>query len=121
MEQTLPVLTQSQAVAAVSSERRYQDLKWGTILEHPHTAAEWLLIIEGELTEAKQEWQKGASDQKALAEVVQICAVALACIEQHGAGYPRFGEPPLYESAGHWAKRMNERRAMHDLDPLPAP
>lgn len=45
---------------AIDHERRYQNAKWGSIEERPHTVGEWLLIIEGELEEAKQasrSWQ----------------------------------------------------------------
>lgn len=99
-----------QVMSAILEERLYQDAKWGTIVEHPHTAAEWLLIIEGELVEAKQAWQKGTSDQLALSEVLQIAAVAVACLEQHGLGVPRFNSPEekarVMEHLKHWSVRQ---------------
>ena len=70
---------------AIEDERAYQDRKWGTIQDHPHTVAEWLLILESELAEAKQAWVKGDGATAALREVVQVAAVAFACLEQHGA------------------------------------
>jgi hypothetical protein len=45
----------------------------------------WLLIIEGELNEAKQAWLKNSSDYDALLELVQVAATVVACLEQHGA------------------------------------
>jgi len=68
----------------IEIERRYQNLKWGTIKEHPHTVGEWLLIMQGELNEAIEAWRKGANDERALQEILQAVAVGVACIEQHG-------------------------------------
>ena len=69
---------------AIDRERQYQDKKWGTIESRPHSVAEWLLILESELTEAKQAWIKKNGDHSALMELVQVAAVAVACLEQHG-------------------------------------
>ena len=66
---------------AISRERAYQDRKWGT---HGHSVGEWLLILESELAEAKQGWVKGKGDGEALAEILQVAAVAVACLETHG-------------------------------------
>lgn len=68
----------------VLEERSYQDSKWGTIDEHPHTVGEWLLILEQELDEAKEAWVKGDGDDGALSEIIQVVAVGFACLEQHG-------------------------------------
>lgn len=67
--------------AAINHERDYQDEKWGN---NPHTVGEWLLIVEGELEEAKHAWRKGAGDNDALCELLQVIAVGVACLEQHG-------------------------------------
>lgn len=69
---------------AVLNEREYQDAKWGTVEERPHTVGEWLLIAESELNEAKQAWCKGKGDYGALEELLQVVAVGFACLEQHG-------------------------------------
>lgn len=71
---------------AIYKERAYQDSKWCTIDQNPHTVAEWLLIMEGELEEAKQAWRKGVDDTDALREILQVIAVGIACLEQHGVG-----------------------------------
>lgn len=71
--------------AAIDRERTWQEHKWGTNSEHPHSVAEWLLIIESELNEAKQAWVKGSDDVVALSELIQVAAVAVAALEQHGA------------------------------------
>ena len=66
---------------AISRERAYQAKKWGTT---GHTVGEWLLILESELAEAKQGWVKKNGDGEALAEILQVAAVAVACLEAHG-------------------------------------
>lgn len=69
---------------AIRRERDFQDHKWGTIQERPHTVGEWLLIAERELQEAKEAWCKGHGDYGALEELIQVAAVVTACLEQHG-------------------------------------
>lgn len=49
----------------------------------PHTVGEWLLILQREVQEAIDAWLKGDS-QAGLEEVLQVAAVAVACMEQHG-------------------------------------
>lgn len=66
---------------AIVQERDYQDAKWG---DRNHTVGNWLLILEGELEEAKQAWRKGIGDADALREILQVVAVGVACLEQHG-------------------------------------
>lgn len=71
--------------AAIDRERVWQERKWGTTQEHPHSVGEWLLIVESELAEAKHAWVKGSGDAAALSELIQVAAVAVAALEQHGA------------------------------------
>lgn len=66
---------------AIQRERQYQDAKWGN---KPHTVGNFILIMEGELEEAKQSWRKGVGDKDALRELLQVIAVGVACLEQHG-------------------------------------
>lgn len=68
---------------AVAAERRYQDRKWGSITEHPHSLGDWLLILEGEVKEAKAAWLK-LGTPATLLEVLQVAAVGVACLEDHG-------------------------------------
>lgn len=70
--------------AAIKVERLYQDSKWGPIEQHPHDVGGWLTIIRRELFEAEEAWCSSASDDAALCEILQIAAVAFACMEQHG-------------------------------------
>lgn len=73
------------AIEALKKERLFQDNKWGGIDDHGHTIGEWILLIEAELEEAKRALIKGGVGRDSvLMEVVQVGALALACIEQHG-------------------------------------
>jgi hypothetical protein len=68
---------------AIDQERLHQDRKWGTVEQRPHTVAEWILIAEAELAEAKHAWAKECSDPKALEELLQVAAVIVAALEQY--------------------------------------
>lgn len=70
---------------AIAHERVYQDNKWGTIEEHGHSLAEWVLIAEAELNEAKTAVIKGGKGRNSLrSEIIQTIAVLQAALEQHG-------------------------------------
>jgi hypothetical protein len=69
---------------AVQRERAHQSAKYGTLDENPHTVGEWLLVLQGELAEAVHGWQKHSGDDAALVEILQVVAVGVACLEQHG-------------------------------------
>lgn len=73
--------TQQQIFEAIQRERAYQDAKWG---DKPHEVPGWLLIMRAELEEAMHAWAKGISDREALKEVLQVVAVGVACLEEHG-------------------------------------
>jgi hypothetical protein len=66
----------------IASERNYQDTKWG---DRHRAVGEWLVIMEGELEEAKQAWRKSIGDEDTLAEIIQVAATAVHCLEQHPA------------------------------------
>lgn len=67
--------------AAVSRERDFQNEKWG---DNPHTIFEWIGIMEKELSEAKAAYFKRPADEEMLVEILQVVAVGVACMEQHG-------------------------------------
>lgn len=73
------------AIRAIEDEREFQDQKWGTIDEKPHTIGEWILLIEAELEEAKTALIKGGRGRDSVrSEIIQVAALALAALEQHG-------------------------------------
>jgi len=83
IEMTTPI-SRKYVYNQIDRERDYQDKKWGTFVENPHTVGEWLLIISGELDEAISAWQKNAyPPHTALDEIRQIASCAIACLEEH--------------------------------------
>lgn len=75
------VHTQLKVLQAIQSEREYQEQTWPL---HRHSVAEWLLIMEHCLLDAKRAWYKGG-DEKALHQIRQITACGVAAMEQCGA------------------------------------
>lgn len=73
--------TQQQIFEASLRERAYQDAKWGN---KPHEVPGWLLIMRAELEEAMHAWVKHDGSREALKEILQVVAVGVACLEQHG-------------------------------------
>lgn len=71
-------------IQAIIDERKYQDKKWGTIKQHPHTILEWVTIMEKELAEAKKAFFQRPADVLMLVEILQVVAVGVACLQQHG-------------------------------------
>lgn len=73
------------ALSHIFTEREFQDKKWGTVQENPHTLGEWIMIAEAELYEARLALIKGGTGRNSVrSELVQTAAVLLACLEQHG-------------------------------------
>lgn len=69
----------------IKAERAYQDAKWGSLEEKKQELVGYLVILEKELEEAKNGWMKNKDGRdSALAEIVQIAAVAVACLQQYG-------------------------------------
>lgn len=78
-------MTFEEAVESVRKEREFQDFKWGSLDEKQQSVAGYLVILEKELEEAKNGWMKNKPGaQSSLAEIRQIAAVAIACMQQHG-------------------------------------
>jgi hypothetical protein len=70
---------------AVTKEREFQDVKWGSIDTAGHTLGDWLHIAEAELNEAKTALIKGGSGRNSIrSEMIQTMAVLQAALEQHG-------------------------------------
>jgi hypothetical protein len=68
---------------AVYRELVHQQQKWGK--DKSQSLPGFLLILEIELAEAKHGWMKNLEGRNSpLSEVVQIAAVALACLARYG-------------------------------------
>lgn len=72
------------AFTAIDRERAFQESKWGTIADHPHDVGGYLTIMRKELREAEDAWCTSHGDENALREILQVIAVGVACLEQHG-------------------------------------
>lgn len=78
-------LTMDQVFEAIRAERDYQTNKWGPLDSRAHGIPGWLLILRKELEEAEEGWSKNVPGKhSALAELVQVAAVAVAALQQHG-------------------------------------
>jgi len=70
---------------AIEKERMFQDEKHGTILKNPHSVAVWLLLMKAEMDEAFHAAIKGGKGRdNVIKEVIQVVALGVACLEQHG-------------------------------------
>jgi hypothetical protein len=68
---------------AVARERSYQDDKYGGILYRNLSIGDYLVILRQELREAEHAFVK-ETKESLLLEVLQVAAVAAACLEAHG-------------------------------------
>jgi hypothetical protein len=76
---------QTAAFRAIIEEREFQDRKHGHPDDNPHSIGAWLLTIEAELAEAKAAAIKGGEGRdNVINEIIQIAALCVACLEQHG-------------------------------------
>ena len=72
-------------VASLKQEREFQDAKYGAIESKQQSVAGYLLVLEAELNEAKAGWLKNIEGKhSSLAEIRQVAATAIACLQQHG-------------------------------------
>ena len=76
---------QQHVFEAIQVERKFQDEKHGHPDANPHSIGSWLLTIEAELIEAKAACIKGGEGRdNVISEIIQIGALCVACLEQHG-------------------------------------
>lgn len=66
---------------AIKNERAHQDNKWGP--PDRLGIGGFLTVLRAELWEAEQAFVNGDNDD-ALREILQVAAVAVACMEAHG-------------------------------------
>lgn len=76
-------LSMGEVFEAIIAERLKQDAKWGKDKEQ--SLAGFLLIIERELEEAKEGWNKDLEGKSApLNELVQVAASCVAALQKYG-------------------------------------
>lgn len=101
----------SEVIAALISELEYIDLKFP---KQYRSTAEWLLIIEREVREAKRKWLQCEGDEAALHELRQAAACCIKAMESGGA-YPRGA--PYACNTSHLA--LNRTETPQDASKLP--
>lgn len=79
-------MERSDVYKAIDSERGYQDRKWPN---HKHEVGSFLTIMRGLMSEAETAYLNTSGDGEALRKMLQVVAVGVACMEQHGQGNKR--------------------------------
>lgn len=74
-----------EAMDAIVGEREYQEKRWGSDHDEHESVGNFLIYIERYLAKAKDAYVDVAATEAALHEVRKIGALALACMERHGA------------------------------------
>lgn len=74
-------ISRDMVYALITAERCHQKDKGFT---HPHEVGAWITVLQQKLTDAVAAWTKNGGDALAIMEIVQIAAVAVACVESHG-------------------------------------
>lgn len=75
-----------QVFELIDSERSYQDsLSPDRTDGHQHSVGEELVLMDVYLRRALDAWVDNAGDASALNEIRKVAAIAVRCIENHGA------------------------------------
>ena len=74
-----------EVLEAVEGEREYQDERWGAEHDKQESIGNFLIYIERYLSKAKDAYIDANHAEPALHEVRKIAALAVACMEVHGA------------------------------------
>ncbi len=118
-----------EAYAAVDGERDYQNQAWGYGEEaYPLTVGEFVLLLEEYAARARREWVANRepvhnrADAGTLRIIRKVAALAVGCMEQHGAphrkGFERDSNPVTRASLDTRALRVEVegvRRAGKDI------
>jgi hypothetical protein len=74
--------TRKQVYEVIDTERDYQDRRWGP---RSNSTAAYLTFMRHWLTRAEQEATKDDDPHRALTSIRKVAALAVACMEEHGA------------------------------------
>jgi hypothetical protein len=79
-----------QVYAVINGERDYQDAGIGNAKRHENqppvmTPGEYLLCMEECLQQARTRWYKPDGSAQCLDSIRKVAALAVACMEHHGA------------------------------------
>ena len=73
--------TMDRVFRAVQREIAWRKAKWGN---HGFEVGSWILLMQKELEEARDGWCASTDDIHALREILQVIALGVSCLEQHG-------------------------------------
>jgi hypothetical protein len=86
---------------AIVSERVYQARKWGvrqddeTFVEPKHSVGDFLVYMQNYLDKAFAQATNETDDYWPLEEIRKVAALAVACMEQHGASWRGDQKPDM--------------------------
>lgn len=80
----IDVMAKLDVYGLIERERQHQDRKYGTPEERNRSIGDYLTILRLELQEAEEAFGK-RTPIEAMCEIMQVAAVAVACMERHGA------------------------------------
>ncbi len=69
---------------AINGERRYQEMKWGDLVDNPQSVGAYLTLMRVHLTRAENDWADSDGNIEALHCLRKVLAIGVACGEQHG-------------------------------------
>lgn len=82
-------MTRTEVYEIIDKERDYQDsLDSDRTVGVPHQVGSYLTMLRSYMTKADQNWTDRAGDTAALHEIRKIAAIAVRCMEEHGAVWP---------------------------------
>lgn len=74
----------AEVFVSIETERIYQELKWGTLEEHPQSVGAYLTLMRVHLADAEAAWARSNGNTAALDRLRRVLAIGVACGEQHG-------------------------------------
>lgn len=76
--------SRSDVFKAVSTERDFQDARWGGPDDRAQSVGDHLTLLRAHLAKADLAYATNRGDKEALAEVRNLAALAVRCMESNG-------------------------------------
>lgn len=95
-------LTRNEVYRIIDSERAYQDDKW--LHDQPKGVAEYLVLLDDYLAEAKRAWTRNAGDAAALEIMRKLGGIVVHCLEENGGPYRSGYEDTQLKSLLLWGR-----------------
>ncbi len=78
--------TRAEVYAAIDGERDYQDALGANRTDgSAHTVGDYLTMLDTYLRRAQDDWTGNPGNEQALDELRKVAAIAVRCLEEHGA------------------------------------